>query len=74
MDLFITCEKCGNKFNRKWSTIMQNKSFICDGCKESPQKYTLEEIKKLFGNYKLKVTDNEYFGNNIPINCIIYLK
>lgn len=70
MDLFITCEKCGNKFNRKWSTIMQNKSFICDGCKESPQKYTLEEIKKLFGNYKLKVTDNEYFGNNIPINCI----
>ena len=70
MDLCITCEKCGKPFNRKWASVMQDKSFICDDCKENPQKYTLEQIKYLFKQQKLKVIDDKYYGNNIPLNCI----
>ncbi len=73
MDLEITCEKCGEKITKKWSSIINRKLFQCHNCNNHSSnvvKYDYDFICKEFKDEGYIIIDSEYIGNNNKINCI----
>ncbi len=70
MDLEITCECCGKKIIKKWDTIVNNKNFKCFNCNNNNKRYDFNFIKQEFLKYGYRIIDENYIGNNKPLNCI----
>lgn len=76
MTLKITCEDCGKVIEKKWGTIINNDGnkmkYKCKNCINNinDRKCSFDFIKRYFKDQGLYITDNDYNGNSIPLNCV----